>query len=559
MLWERATATVAGLFSSVKGLTVTQPKLSARVAGTIDNYLTFQSPIAFQSILNNIGPDGSKAPNADAGVVIASPSTVDPDYFYTWTRDSALTFKYLIDTGNSSLQTLIEDYVIAQAKLQTVDNLSGNFETGAGLAEPKYYTNETAFLGDWGRPQRDGPALRATALMTFGNDRLALGQNATVKDIIWPIVQNDLAYVAQYWNLSGFDLWEEINGSSFFTTAVQHRALVEGAKFATALGESCPNCEAQASEILCMLQNYWNGGSIDSNIQVQSTAYDRSGLDCNSILTSIHTFDPDPAVGCNSKTFQPCSDRALANHKVLVDSFRSIYTINSNASTGQAAAIGRYAEDVYQGGNPWYICTYAAAEQLYDALWTYDSIKSITVTDISQPFFTDLVPGVEKGTFASDSTQYTDIVKAMQDYADGFVAIAEKYTPQDGALAEQFSRENGTALSAVDLTWSYASFLTMQRAREGRFGSSWGAASALAKGVPDKCEGGGVKGTFSKPSVSAFPKNEEGTFGGNSSSMTSGSGSGTATGTGTATGSAATETKSKSAGNRLVPLGFLRF
>ncbi|KAF7860293.1 hypothetical protein EAF04_008421 [Stromatinia cepivora] len=554
MLWKQSTAAVAGLLFSAKGLA--QPKLSARATGTIDNYLTSESPIALQGILNNIGPNGSKAPGASAGIVVASPSTVDPNYFYTWTRDSALTFKYLIDTANSSFQTLIEDYVTSQAKLQTVENPSGNLESGAGLAEPKYYTNETAFLGDWGRPQRDGPALRATALISFGNDRLALGQKDTVKDIIWPIVRNDLAYVTQYWNLSGFDLWEEINGSSFFTTAVQHRALVEGTKFATALGESCVDCEAQAPEVLCMLQNYWNGTSINSNIQVQSTTYDRSGLDCNSILTSIHTYDPDPAVGCDSTTFQPCSDRALANHKVLVDSFRPIYTVNSQASAGQAVAIGRYPEDFYQGGNPWYMCTYAAAEQLYDALWTYNSTKNITVTDISQPFFADLVPGIEKGTFASGSTQFTNIVKAMQDYADGFVAVAEKYTPQDGALAEQFSRENGTAVSAGDLTWSYASFLTMQRAREGKPGPSWGAASAIAKGVPDKCSGGGVKGTYSTPAVKAFPKNEEGTFGANSSSA---SGAGSGTGTGTATGSAASAAKSKSAGNRLMPLGFLRF
>ncbi|KAA8574592.1 hypothetical protein EYC84_006034 [Monilinia fructicola] len=545
MLWERATATIGGLLFSARGFP--QPKFNARATGTIENYLASQSPISLQGILNNIGPDGSKAPGASAGIVVASPSTVDPNYFYTWTRDSALTFKYLIDTSNSSLQTLIEDYVISQAKLQTVENPSGDFASGAGLAEPKYYTNETAFLGEWGRPQRDGPALRATALISFANDRLALGQNATVKDVIWPIVQNDLAYVSQYWNLSGYDLWEEINGSSFFTTAVQHRALVEGAKFATDLGESCPNCESQAPEVLCRLQDYWNGSSINSNIQVQSSSYDRSGLDCNSILTSIHTFDPDPAVGCDSTTFQPCSDRALANHKVLVDSFRPIYTVNSNISAGQAVAIGRYAEDVYQGGNPWYMCTYAAAEQLYDALWTYNTTKNITITDISQPFFTDLVPGAKKGTYASDSTQFTDIFNAIKDYADGFVAIAEKYTPEDGGLAEQFSRENGTALSAVDLTWSYASFLTMQRAREGKFSPSWGAASAIAKGVPDKCSGGGVKGTYSTPTATAFPKNEEGTFGSNS----------TGTETGTATGSAASSTTSKSAGNRLVPLAFL--
>jgi hypothetical protein len=34
-------------------------------------------------------------------------------------------------------------------------------------------------------------------------------------------------------NNTGFDLWEEVSGSSFFTTNAQHRALVEGSALAT--------------------------------------------------------------------------------------------------------------------------------------------------------------------------------------------------------------------------------------------------------------------------------------------------------------------------------------
>ena len=68
----------------------------------------------------------------------------------------------LVDTfiaGDTSLQPTIEDYINAQAKLQTVSNPSGGLSTG-GLGEPKFNIDETAFTGSWGRPQRDGPALR---------------------------------------------------------------------------------------------------------------------------------------------------------------------------------------------------------------------------------------------------------------------------------------------------------------------------------------------------------------------------------------------------------------
>jgi glucoamylase len=123
--------------------------------------------------------------------------------FYTWIRDSALTFKCIVDTFinsySASLQTQIQDYIIAQAKLQTVSNPSGSFSDGTGLGEPKFNVDGTAFTGPWGRPQRDGPALRATALITYSKWLINNGYSSTASSIVWPIIENDLNYVAQYW------------------------------------------------------------------------------------------------------------------------------------------------------------------------------------------------------------------------------------------------------------------------------------------------------------------------------------------------------------------------
>lgn len=130
-------------------------------------------------------------------------------------------------------------------------------------------------------------------------------------------------------------------------------------------------------------QSFWNptSGYITAN-----TGGGRSGKDANTILASIHTFDP--AALCDVTTFQPCSDKALANLKVYTDAFRTIYGINSAVAAGQPVATGRYPEDSYMGGNvstnqsslltllsdwfivrqPWYLATLAVAEQLYDSL-----------------------------------------------------------------------------------------------------------------------------------------------------------------------------------------------
>ena len=80
-----------------------------------------------------------------------------------------------------------------------------------------------------------------------------------------------------------------------------------------------------------------------------NTGSGRSGIDSNTILASIHTFDVN--AGCDDTTFQPCSDKALSNLKTYVDSFRYIYNINFGIIANAAVATGRYPEDVYQGGN----------------------------------------------------------------------------------------------------------------------------------------------------------------------------------------------------------------
>jgi len=411
-----------------------------------------------------------------------------------------LTFKALIDAfimGNTNLQGQIQNYVYAQAQLQAVSNPSGSLSNGAGLGEPKFEVDGSAFTGAWGRPQRDGPALRATALIAYSRWLLSNGGTSTVTSVIWPIVSNDLNYVGQYWNQTTFDLWEETDGSSFFTTAVQHRALVEGNTLAGQIGKTCPGCVSQAPQVLCFLQGYWNGQYVLANINENNG---RSSKDVNTILGSIHTFDPSAT--CDASTFQPCSDKALANHKVTTDSFRTVFAINSGIAEGSAVAVGRYPEDVYQGGgNPWYLANLAAAELLYDALYQWNKIGSLSVTATSLAFFRDFSVSVVTGTYASSSSTYTTLTSAVKTYADGYMSIVEKYTPSNGGLAEQFSRSNGTPLSATDLTWSYAAFLTAVARRNGQVPASWGESSTNT--VPSSCSGTSAQGTYTTPTATA--------------------------------------------------------
>ena len=111
--------------------------------------------IFLKKILENIKSEGCAK-----GIIIASPSKQNPNYFYHWVRDSAIIVNALIkeynttDDDNNNLKELILNYVNTEIELQNLESISG-------LGEPKFNVNKTVFNDNWGRPQNDGPALRS--------------------------------------------------------------------------------------------------------------------------------------------------------------------------------------------------------------------------------------------------------------------------------------------------------------------------------------------------------------------------------------------------------------
>ena len=130
--------------------------------------------------------------------------------------------------------------------------------------------------------------------------------------------------------------------------------------------------------------------------------------------------------------------------------------------------------------------------------------QSLAVTDISQSFFAVFSPGIATGIYTSSTSTYTTLVAAIQNYADSFIAIVADYTPSGGSLSEQYSGDDGSPLSAVDLTWSYAALLTAFDARQGITPTSWGAKGLT---IPTTCSSGGgasVAVTFNVQAYTSF-------------------------------------------------------
>lgn len=73
------------------------------------------------------------------------------------------------------------------------------------------------------------------------------------------------------------------------------------------------------------------------------------------MLGSISVFDPNAK--CDDASIQPCNSRALSSFKAFVDAFRdpALYPINKGVPQSKGIALGRYTEDVYFTGNPWFV------------------------------------------------------------------------------------------------------------------------------------------------------------------------------------------------------------
>lgn len=75
------------------------------------------------------------------------------------------------------------------------------------------------------------------------------------------------------------------------------------------------------------------------------------------------------------------------------------------------------------GGQPWYLTTLAAAEQLYRAVEQWRRFGEIAVTDLSLGFFRDVYDGVKVGMYRNGDEVYERILHAVMNYADGYLRV----------------------------------------------------------------------------------------------------------------------------------------
>jgi len=365
------------------------------------------------------------------GSVVASTQLAgydpDPDYFFHWYRDAAIVMDalYLLhrDSSIADGPSRFADFVHFNTALAKLDGrqttlppampgfekfLRSDLATAHGKAisaETRVNPDGTLDITDWPRPQHDGPALRALTVLRW-LESAPLAEAET-------LLRDDLATVVGHARWPCLDIWEEEQGSHYYTLLVSARALEAGADWLENREKHfADECRAESRHLLGMLDDHWRGAHFGSR-QLASGALSSRDIDIAVILAAVH--------GGGDGTHSPHDPRLMATLDQLADLFDAAYAINRNRPAGTAPAMGRYPGDTYYSGGAWYIATLGAAEFCYRA------------------------------------------GQSMR--GDAFLETVRRFTPPDGALSEQFDQTSGAQTSAKNLGWSHAAFITCAAAR----------------------------------------------------------------------------------------------
>ncbi len=397
------------------------------------------------------------------GSIVASPVLAsydpDPDYFFHWYRDSAVivdALRLLHADGSIGVTARehLADFVRFSSALLQVDGralvtnqswraavapdfkqfLRTDADLGAAhgeaiAGETRVNADGTLDISSWPRPQHDGLALRALALLRWLREVVF---EAEVSGELAALIRFDLDFTVRHWREPSFDIWEEERGQHYYTLRVAGAALSAGADWIGPLGEEglARHYRAEAQAIDRALDEFWlpDAGYYRSRV-LSSGAPSTKELDIALILATIHSASPGDS-GRHSAQ-DPRLHLTLQRLETLFD---AAYAINRGRSSERGPAMGRYAGDVYYSGGAYFFSTLGAAEFCFLAA---------------------------RG--AADTG-------AWFQRGDAYLRTVRSYIPSNGAMSEQFDQHSGAQTSARELAWSYAAFISCVHARRGAIG-----------------------------------------------------------------------------------------
>jgi len=422
------------------------------------------------------------------GSIVASPVLAaydpDPDYFFHWYRDSAVVLDALRlawrdgEIGEAALGHFADfiDFSTALAGLDGGGLLTPQWRArvtphfkqylrtdqelaavhgDAVAAETRVNPDGTLDVLSWPRPQHDGPALRALAVLAWLE---AAPHSPAVRDAAAALARADLEFAYAHALRPCFDMWEEERGLHYYVLRVSAAALTSGADWIAGRDpQAARRFRAEGQAILQRLEGYWlpQAGMFRSRV-LESGSPSMKELDIAVVLAALHA-EPIGAAPAGARRpgalDAPAAPLAHSVHDPRIHAtlrrleahFETEYPINHGRPAGRGPALGRYPNDTYYSGGAYFFSTLGAAELCYRAAGGAD----------------------DDGSFLARGDAYLETVRA--------------WVPASGEMAEQFDRHTGEPRSARELAWSYAALLSCLTARRAASAPSSDGAARSAK------------------------------------------------------------------------------
>ncbi|KAI8069295.1 Six-hairpin glycosidase-like protein [Gongronella butleri] len=446
---------------------------------TVKSWLDSQYTYSVAQLLKALSPSGTKT-----GCVVAAQSSSNPDYWYHWARDSALTMDVIarlyaqaVASGNTADQALYKqkmlDWISFEQYLQGNTNptvsITGNILDNVG--EPKFNVDGSAFTGGWGRPQNDGPGLRIHALVRFTGAYVTATGDTTFAKSLSTMITRDMNYIIRNYNnacTSGtpcVDLWEERSAQHWYTQMAQRRGLIDGAYYMKTWGNDASLASSATSVVAAlepMIEGHWN--STLGYFKEMSGISDRNSVDAAIMLGSNQLLDSDYYLS-------PSTDTVLASVFRYARNFKGKFIVNQNRQA-YAPAVGRYLEDVYNGGDgvnndgagPWLLATAGMAEFYYHAATEFWQNGGAVVTSNNKDIFAYFGVTANVGDSVTGANLKT-LVTNMAGEGDAYLSTLQHFMGSNQEMTEQFNPKTGVLQGAAHLTWSYAALITSSWAR----------------------------------------------------------------------------------------------
>jgi glucoamylase len=412
--------------------------------------LTAIAPYMFWLMLRNVASDGfvfedpvNNGVLSKPGCVLASPtwedsgSDVSQDYVYNWTRDAAIVAIELAAGTLPTTQPLIDYVQFAQA----CQDSDGDFDRASFLINgtPRQWTDQT-----------DGPALQTLALLALYRDL-----DAATQAMATTLIAANLNFLQNAYQAQTFNLWEEVQGYSFFARSVQVACFE--AITANTLGIAVPGwLSAAITWLENALAGHWNGQYYQSILPVPTvkTPYDPN---IDIVMAAVY--------GAVAVTDTKLLATAGAIRDQWADPASQYYYPINGADQQQdiGPLLGRYPGDLYDGDtdeqvgdHPWAVSTANFAELYYRLAQQITATGVVPLDDLSTGFFAQV--------HITAATTPSAAATALEAAGDRMLQ-AIVYHSDHLELSEQFDAHTGYEKSVSNLSWSYASFLSALRAK----------------------------------------------------------------------------------------------